>query len=332
MEPREIVRRTLEFDAPPRVPRQLWLLPWASNHYPEELAAIQARFPDDIVHAPSFCRTPVPRTGDPYVVGAYIDDWGCTFENIQAGVHGEIKEPLVADWSDLDKVRPPVEALTVDIEQVNAFCRESDRFVLSGCCARPFERLQFLRGSQNVFLDLGMQPPELFELIDRIHGFYRQEMELWAQTDVDALNFMDDWGSQRALLISPKQWRAIFKPLYRDYIEIAHKAGKKAFMHSDGYITDVIPDLIELGLDALNSQVFCMGVEELGAQFAGKITFWGEVDRQHLLSDATVPEVVAAVRRAKAALWRDGGAVAQCEFGPGGRPENVWAVYETWDE
>jgi len=51
MEPREIVRRTLEFDAPPRVPRQLWLLPWASNHYPEELAAIQARFPDDIVHA-----------------------------------------------------------------------------------------------------------------------------------------------------------------------------------------------------------------------------------------------------------------------------------------
>ncbi|OQA46753.1 MAG: Uroporphyrinogen decarboxylase (URO-D) [Chloroflexi bacterium ADurb.Bin325] len=332
MEPREIVRRTLEFDAPPRVPRQLWLLPWASIHYPNELAAIRARFPDDIIHAPSFCRTPVPHSGDPHVIGAYTDEWGCTFENIQAGVIGEIKAPLVADWSDLDKVRPPIEALTVDVERVNAFCRGSDRFVLSGCCARPFERLQFLRGSENVYLDLGSRPPELFELLGRIHDFYRKEMELWAQTDVDALNFMDDWGSQRALLISPKQWRAIFKPMYREYIEIAHAAGKKAFMHSDGYIADIIPDLIEIGLDAINSQVFCMDLEQLGAQFAGKITFWGEVDRQHLLSEATVPEVVAAVRRAKAALWRDGGAIAQCEFGPGGKPENVWAVYETWEE
>ena len=155
---------------------------------------------------------------------------------------------------------------------------------------------------------------------------------MWAQTDVDALNFMDDWGSQRALLISPKQWRAIFKPLYREYVEIAHRHGKKAFMHSDGYIADVIPDLIEIGLDTLNSQVFCMGVEQLGERFAGQITFWGEVDRQHLLGEATIPEVVEAVRRAKAALWRGGGAIAQCEFGPGGRPENVWAVYETWEE
>ena len=164
MEPREIVRRTLEFDHPPRVPRQLWLLPWASNRYPQELAALRERFPDDIVHAPSFCRVPVPRTGDPYVVGTYTDEWGCTFENIQAGVHGEIKAPLVAEWGDLDKVRPPVESLTVDIEQVNALCRGSDRFVLSGCCARPFERLQFLRGSQNVFMDLALKPSELFEL------------------------------------------------------------------------------------------------------------------------------------------------------------------------
>jgi hypothetical protein len=103
-------------------------------------------------------------------------------------------------------------------------------------------------------------------------------------------------------------------------------------MHSDGYITDVIPDLIEIGLDALNSQVFCMGVEELGAQFAGQITFWGEVDRQHILVDWSVPEVKAAVRRAKAAFWRDGGAIAQCEFGAGARPENVIAVYEAWAE
>jgi uroporphyrinogen decarboxylase len=155
---------------------------------------------------------------------------------------------------------------------------------------------------------------------------------LWACSEVDALNFMDDWGSQRALLISPRQWREIFKPLYREYVEIAHRHGKYIFMHSDGYIADIIPDLVGLGVDALNSQVFCMGVEELGSRFGGKITFWGEIDRQHLLPEATPAEIVEAVRRAHAAFWRDVGAIAQCEFGAGARPENVLQVFETWDK
>ncbi len=68
--------------------------------------------------------------------------------------------------------------------------------------------------------------------------------------------------------------------------EIAHAAGKKLFMHSDGHILAIYPDLVEIGIDAVNSQIFCMGVEKL-APFAGRITFWGEIDRQHLLAHAT---------------------------------------------
>ena len=86
--------------------------------------------------------------------------------------------------------------------------------------------------------------------------------------------FMDDWGLQKGLLMNPALWVEIFKPLYKDFIDIAHKNNKKIFMHSDGYILDIIPHLIELGLDAVNSQVFCMGLENL-KQFKGKITFWG---------------------------------------------------------
>jgi hypothetical protein len=140
---------------------------------------------------------------------------------------------------------------------------------------------------------------------------------------------MDDWGAQHALLINPQTWAEIFKPLYADYIEIAHRHGKKMFMHSDGHITAIYPHLIELGLDALNSQLFCMGVENL-AQFAGKITFWGEIDRQYLLPRGTVDEIRDAVESVKETLWRDGGCIAQCEFGAGAKPENVYAVYESW--
>jgi uroporphyrinogen decarboxylase len=262
----------------------------------------------------------------------YVDEWGCAFENCQKGVIGQVKQPLLQNWQDLDKLRFPEQGLTVDKDQVNEFCRSSGLFVQGGCCPRPFERLQFLRRSDNLYMDLAEQPPELFECLDKLHEYFIKEMELWADTEVDSLGFMDDWGSQRSLLISPDLWRKIFKPLYKDYIEIAHRHGKYAFMHSDGYIADIIPDLVELGLDAINSQLFCMDIESLGRQFKGKVTFWGEIDRQYLLAKGTKEEVINAVKRVKDALYQEGGIIAQCEFGPGGNPENVRTVFQTWDE
>lgn len=329
---RDLVKKTLEFRSPERVPRQLWTLPWAKNNHPQELAEIQRCFPDDIIGAPACLRSQPEKQGDPYVVGTFVDEWGCVFENVQAGVHGEVKTPALADWTQADAIRLPEELLTVDVDAVNAFCRGTDKYVIAGACPRPFERLQFYRKSENLYGDLGEQRPELFAFLDRLHRFFVRQMELWAQTEVDALTFMDDWGAQRALLISPAMWRRLFKPLYRDYIDIAHRHGKAIFMHSDGYISPIIADLVELGLDALNCQLFTMDIEALGRQFAGKITFWGELDRQRLLPSGTPAEIDRAVRRVKAALWRDGGCIAQCEFGPGGRPENVYQMFKTWED
>ena len=166
--------------------------------------------------------------------------------------------------------------------------------------------------------------------MERMHRFYCALLEKWAQTEVDALNFMDDWGSQKSLLISPKLWEAYFKPMYRDYIAIAKKYGKKTFMHSDGCILDIYPSMIALGLDALNSQIFCMGIDKL-AQYRGRITFWGEIDRQHILPEGTPAQVEEAVKAVKESLWADGGCIAQCEFGPGAKPENVEAVFRAWN-
>ena len=331
MQPRELVKRALELDSPPRVPRQLWVLPWAEENHPQELAKIREEFPDDIVNCPDCLQEPSPVEGDPHKPGRYVDEWGCIFENKQSGYIGEVKQPVFTDWKDFQKVRVPIERLSVDIDQVNAFCREADEFVIAGTCPRPFERLQFIRKSENLFIDLVEKPPELLELLAKIHDLYCREMELWAKTEVDALMFMDDWGAQSSLLISPAMWRDIFKPLYKDYIDIAHRHGKYIFMHSDGYILDIIPDLIELGLDGLNSQIFCMGLENL-RQFRGEITFWGEIDRQWLLPHGEPKGIAAAVRQVKDALYQDGGVIAQCEFGPGAKPENVYQVYATWQE
>ena len=261
-----------------------------------------------------------------------MDEWGCRFTNIHEGVIGEVKEPVIReeDWSDAGKVHIPEELLTFDTDAVNRFCRETDRFVIAGCCPRPFEQLQFLRSTQELYMDL-MDPPQgMLDFMERMHRFYCALLEKWAQTEVDALNFMDDWGSQKSLLISPKLWEAYFKPMYRDYIAIAKKYGKKTFMHSDGCILDIYPSMIALGLDALNSQIFCMGIDKL-AQYRGRITFWGEIDRQHILPEGTPAQVEEAVKAVKESLWADGGCIAQCEFGPGAKPENVEAVFRAWN-
>ena len=321
--PRELVKQAIAFDGPARLPRQLWLLPWAAKHYPEEVARIEQEFPADIVTIPIFCSEPVPGQGNAYTVGTFVDAWGCEFENLQEGIIGEVKQPQIQDWADTGHVRFPRERLTVESEQVASFCQDTDRYVIAGTCPRPFERLQFLRGTENLYLDLGRPSSTFRDFLLRLHAFYVEELQRWAQTDVDALMFMDDWGSQQGLLISPDLWRELFKPLYAEYIDIAHRSGKHAFMHSDGYITDIVPDLIEIELDVLNSQVFCMDVEELGSRFGGALCFWGEMDRQQLLPRATTEEIAVATRRLVAAFHRNGGFIAMCEFGPGAQPENV---------
>lgn len=330
---KKLVYDTLDMCNHGRAPRDLWVLPWAEEHHGEELAKIKRDFPNDIITAPGFLKETGRASGDAYAPGKYYDDWGCEFINVGSGTIGEVKNPLIVgeEWEDAEKVRFPVEWLTVDAEKVNAFCRENDdKFICGGCCPRPFEQLQFLRGTAQLYMDLMEPCGEMMRFIEKMHAFYCEQLEIWAGTDVDTLNFMDDWGSQISLLIPPRVWKEIFAPMYRDYIDIAHRAGKKIFMHSDGHTLEIYPELIGMGLDAFNSQIFCMGIENL-AKYRGKITFWGEIDRQHLLPYGTAEDIERAVRDVKDMLWENGGCIAQCEFGAGARPENVRKVFETWD-
>ncbi len=334
MTPRKLVYATLEFcNKSERAPRQMWTLPWAEWNHGDMVARIRQDYPDDIIGAPCILQTPTIEEGDPYRTGVSRDAWGCIVTNIHQGVIGEVKEALVQDedWEDVTNVHIPREWLSFDRDAVNGFCRDTDRFVTCGCCPRPFEQLQFIRKTEELYMDLMDIPEKLRVFMGEVHTFYCELLEEWAKTEVDALTFMDDWGAQKSLLIHPNLWRELFRPMYKDYIDIAKRHGKKIFMHSDGYILDILPDLAEMGLDAINSQIFCMGVEKL-EPLAGKITFWGEMDRQHLLVEGTKEDIQKAVEKVRETLWKDGGCIAQCEFGPGAKPENVYEVFRSWNK
>ena len=334
---RETVIRSLTFKHPERMPRDMWILPWASNHFPTQVGEILDRFPGDFVDAENVYHKSPREKGDPYAVGFYRDEWVCEFTNIQMGVIGEVKNPLLKDLKDFKMVKPPYEILPDDDvsarDEVNRFCASTDKFVRARCCPRPWERYQFIRGTENSLIDLAIPQQETRELLKLIHEFYLKELEFWVSTDVDGIMFMDDWGAQNRLLISPRVWQELFKPLYKEYCDLAHSHGKFAFMHSDGHISSIYKDLIEIGVDALNSQLFCMDMNDLAKRAKGRITFWGEIDRQHVLPSSDPQKGRDAVRKVARHLYDPaGGIIAQFEFGAGANPSTAMAIFEEWEE
>ncbi|MHB9035754.1 MAG: uroporphyrinogen decarboxylase family protein [Armatimonadota bacterium] len=334
MTSRERVINTLNHHPVDRAPRNLWALAGVRDHRQDEVAGLQERFPMDFAPPTHSYGAAKRARGVPCEVGEYTDEWGCVWHVGERGVIGEVKECPLTKWPSLDHYELPWEILdNADFSEVNKSCAESDLFMIAGTHVRPFERMQFLRGTENLFMDLAYGVPEVYRLRDMLHEFFLKNIYMWAKTDVDGIVFLDDWGSQTSLLISPVQWREFFKPLYKDYCDMIHSAGKKAFFHSDGQISSIYPDLIEIGVDAVNSQLFCMDIEELGKNYGGKITFWGEIDRQNVLPFGTTEDVRAAVRRVRAALDKGkGGVIAQCEWGLDTPVENVAAVFDEWSK
>ena len=285
------------------------------------------------IHYPQWYVGALPNTK-----GRRTDPWGCMWESMEDGVCGEVIGHPLEDWSNLDRFSPPWHILDqVDLSEVNRFCRNTDKFVIpqwEPSMPNLFERMQYLRGTENLFMDLAEGDERVLELRDRVQEYHLKQLAMWCDTEVDGVQFADDWGSQISMLISPATWREIFKPLYRQYCELAHSKGKFILMHSDGCVAEIIPDLIEIGLDALNLQLFCMDIEKLADLYHHKIAFWGEIDRQKIQVFGTPDDMRKAVRRLANAFFRHGrtGLIAQCLYTMNVPDENKRAEWDEWQK
>jgi hypothetical protein len=343
---RDRVIKALEFGSPDRVPRDLWWDPAVEITQKEELRDLLERFSKDI-STPEYKRGISERQKGHLIVapglhsftaipikGKWIDEWGSIRHVGEDGLFGEVKEPVLDDLSKIDRFFPPWEYLeSTDLSEVNRSCAESDKFMLSDICARPFERMQFIRGTENFFMDLAYGSKEVSKLRDMVHEYNLKHIKMWLKTDVDAIFMMDDWGAQNNLLISPPLWREFLKPLYAEYCDLIHEYDKYVFFHSDGHIEEIFDDVIEIGIDAINSQLFCMDIEKLAEKYKGKITFWGEIDRQRLLPFGDPDEITEAVYRVRRAFDDGiGGLIAQCDWGKNNPSKNIEAVFNAWSE
>lgn len=165
-----------------------------------------------------------------------------------------------------------------------------------------------MHGFQNFLTNLAMEPELMHALIDRMSAMYLElndayftalkgRMEVWF--------FGNDFGSQESLLIGRKMWADYFQENIRRHCALAHSHGLKVMMHSCGAISELIPLLIDAGVDILDPiQVTAKGMapSDLAARFGGRITFHGGIDTQEILPRGSAEEVRRHVREVVGAL------------------------------
>ncbi|NUP88544.1 MAG: hypothetical protein HUU25_01845 [Candidatus Sumerlaeia bacterium] len=328
MDSRERVWRTIRREGPDRAPRDLWTLPATRPALGPGFDTLLARWPQDIAKV-GFAQWP---DGDRlFRAGEFRDIWGSVWSNVQEGLLGIVTGFPLVDESAFDSWQPPYDAIKPAVANLPAFIeKHADKGFRLGGPLELFHRMCWLRPMELVMMDMLVAPERFAALLEGVAGFFDRLLAELLTLELDGIHFVDDWGSQRATFISPEDWRTHFKPIYRRWAEEIHRAGKAAFMHSDGMILAIVPDLAEIGIDVLNCEVDCMGRERVDAA-RGRMCQWGEVDRQNLLPRATPGEVRAAARDFRRVFDRpEGGVILQSEIGPDVPLANVEALLSEW--
>jgi uroporphyrinogen-III decarboxylase len=172
-----------------------------------------------------------------------------------------------------------------------------DRFRMASLALSGFTTMSFLRGFSNLMLDLVEAPNFVEALADVVFGFEEKIIEQLPAYRFDAVAFFDDWGTQKGMLISPAFWRKFFKPRYIQQFALAHRLGLKVYFHCCGYYPQIIPDLIEIGVDLLNiSQPNLYDIPDLGQKYGGKVCFVCPVSYQTTSISGTRSDIFAAVQ------------------------------------
>ncbi|MCC6125761.1 MAG: hypothetical protein IT426_12415 [Pirellulales bacterium] len=330
MTSRELVIRTLNHEATPRLPRDLWISPGMESTHADAIAEIGIRFPNDIVPAEVAPPHGKRSQGKPYKAGTFTDAWGCGWEIAAKGAEPTLRHSPLAEPGKAADYHPPLELLDpARFAKVDKSCEATNRFALAKSETRPFDRLRFLRG-ERALVDLARGTKEIKSLLGALHDFSCREMEIWANSEVDGVAFRDDWGGDDSLLAAPEMWREMFKPLYRDYCNILHAKDKFAFFSSQGNIVDIFGDLIKIGVDAVHSQIQKLDAEKLAKKYRGRVTFWGELDFAALGAPDVSRIEQGALKIRRALDYGSGGLIVQCRWTPDVSLHAVAALFEQW--
>ncbi len=335
MTARERVLTAIEFTGPDRCPIHHYIFPGAIWRHGQKLLDLCDQYPDDFGNASVKANTR-PRQQDDSMddVVEWTDNWGTVWRRLRGYTSGEVLRPAIPDWEAWQSYEfpsHPDDKYYQDFaEQVKQ--RHPEEFVYASA-GGFFQLMQHMRGPANYFMDLAEDNAGVHELADRMVEYNLYSIERYVQAGVDCITFGDDWGAQHDLLIHPEMWRRFFKPRYARMFEVARDAGVHVWFHVDGWILEIIEDLIEIGVTVLNPQHPCMGTERVGEICGGRVCIRTDIDRQWVIPYGTPGDVVEAVKEAIAVFGSyNGGVILHGEVGQDVPFENIEALYSAFYE
>ena len=144
--------------------------------------------------------------------------------------------------------------------------------------------------------------------MERVTDHLIEVIDVMIGAQVDGIIIGDDWSDQRGIVMGPHRWRRLIKPNMAKLIDRIHSAEKVAIVHCCGNCSEILPDLIEIGLDVLESvQPEVMDPYDLKHAYGDRITFWGGLGSQTLMPYGTPGEINDEVRRLVREMGRGGG-------------------------
>jgi len=267
------------------------------------------------------------------------DSWGYIWHYLMHGIEGCVTNHPLEDWSYFKSYKAPDSNLVLDrggkrdwnaeFDNIKAAKERGDLTVGSLVHGFLFLRLQYLRGFENCLIDMIDDEPLLDKLIDMIDEHNLNIVTHYCKAGVDIMEIPEDLGGANSMIISKDLFRKYIKPSYRKMIEPCKKNGVLVGIHSDGYILDIIDDLIELGMDIINPQDLCNGIHNLARTLKGKSCIKLDIDRVKITPNGTRSEIFELIEQEVKILGsKNGGLEFIYGVYPPTSPQNVAYVCE----
>lgn len=279
----------------------------------------------------------------------YIDDWGSGSTEIEPGVWFPGLHPLAEahtieelenyPWPDMND---PFRVAHVRQEAQRLRQENQYAIIATPWLLFPFERAFAMQGMDRFLLNLASEPEFAEALLRKNAEMCKTLMGHFLAAlgdDVDMIKIGDDLGTQDRLMISPRMYRRMLKPIHADYIAfIKERTKAKVFFHTDGDVFDLMDDFVEIGVDILNPIQTAAGkmanLSELKQRYGKKLCFCGAIDTQRILPYGTPEDVRQEVRRVIEVMGPGGGYMVASvhtimEEVP---PENILAMVDAVEE
>ncbi|MCL2407629.1 MAG: hypothetical protein FWC95_06835 [Defluviitaleaceae bacterium] len=301
-------RKMVTYNYPDEIPVSLGVLPATWLEFGEDMIAFAKQNKDFFPYIPASAEEVYNNISGTYRAGTHVDPWGCVWSNHHHGMEAIVTGHPVPSREDI---------LTLEIPSiVNGYLPHGFMYL----------RLLDLRGFEEAMVDFAEECEEIQILIDKVCEFNCIQIKHILPTCGEMLYFGDDLGMQTGLAIGTGKWRKYMKPAFKKMYALVKDAGKMIYMHSDGWMLDIIPDLFECGVDILNPQIRANGLDNLKRICKGKYPLNIDLDRQ-LFPFATPSELSEHVREVVEEMYLpQGGLGLNIEFGNDVPIENMEAI------